>query len=161
MIETIEDFTTAPATLWPIISDPRRWPDWVAIDGPWLPPESVMPIAADGSEWLATAADGQQATWQIATDNDGHRLQCMTTDTKQAAVAVRLLHTLQIIPIEADTPACRLLWATEYDLVRFGFWQRLIMRGPVREAIETMQVYSIINLHDMLAAPIDEDEPAE
>jgi len=156
VIETIEQYTAPPATLWPIISDPRRWPDWVAGDGPWLPPDSVMPVAADGSQWLAEAADGQQATWSIAKNDDEYRLQCMTTDTKHAALAARMLHTLQIIPIEADPPACQLAWAVEYDLVRFSFWQRLIMRGPVREAIEAMQIYSMINLHDVLAAPVEE-----
>jgi len=155
MIEITEQFAVLPDKLWPLISDPRRWPDWIAGDGPWLPPESVMPIAADGSEWLAAAADGQQATWQVVKSDDDYRLQCMTTDTKHAAMPMRLLHHLQISPIENG---CLLEWATEYDLARVSFWQKIVMHGPVRNAIETMQIYSLINLHDITTAPTDDEE---
>jgi len=157
MIETTEQFAATPQTLWPIISDPRRWPDWIAGDGPWLAPETVMPISGDGSEWLAAAADGQQATWSIAKNDDDYRLQCLTTDTKQAAMPVRLLHHLQITPVE---DGCLLDWATEYDLVRLNFWQKIVINGSVRDAIETMQIYSLINLHDITAIPADDDEEA-
>lgn len=154
MIQITEQFAASPEKLWPFISDPRRWPEWLAVDGPWLAPETVMPIAADGSEWLAAAGDGQQAIWSIAKDDDTYRLHCLTTDTKHAAMPVHLLHYLRIIPIDGG---CEIEWATDYDLIKLSFWQRLLMRGPVRQAIETMQIYSLINLHSLTADVSNDD----
>lgn len=158
MIEWAETIAAPLETVWPLLADPRRWPEWLATDGPYLPPDTLMPVAADGVEWLASAADGQQSTWRISRNDDQHTVECKAAST-QAPFTVRFYHLLAAAP--ADDGHVEVVWECEFELVKLNFWQRLIMGRQVNDAILTMQMYSLMNLKELAETRINSDDAGD
>lgn len=159
MIEWTESIAAPLETVWALLADPRHWPDWLATDGPYLPPDTLMPVAADGSEWLASAADGQRSTWRIGRDDSHYTVECKAATSTQAPFAIRFYHLLNAAPV--DDGHVDVFWGCDFELVKLNFWQWLIMGRQVQDAILAMQMYSLLNLKELAETRTSSDEAGD
>lgn len=144
MIDNEIEITASPETVMGLLA-PERWLDWLAADGPYLVPASLT-IDPETGQWLATAADGQAAHWHI--DQRADRITCYAPGP-----LVEFEHELSIAaPAEGQVVVT---WATDY-LIHDNWLGRWLAGKRIKEGVEDMQIFSLLNLKEWAERPADE-----
>jgi len=149
------DIEATPEQVWPFLADFPKMLEWFGKNSPVLPPEKIEQL--DPTTWLASAADGQQATIAIMASEPGQRLSYQVMQHNGAPLNMSQRHEFDLDIIEGGTSVT---WTVDYELSGGRFLPDMVLKFTAAQQLPDMVIYSLDNLKDIVEESTNEkDKP--
>ena len=145
------DIEATPEQVWPFLADLPKMLEWFSKNSPVLSPQQIEQV--DPTTWLASAADGQQATVAITASEPGQRLAYQVMQHSGAPLPMSQRHEFDLDIIEGGTSVT---WTVDYELSGGRFLPDMVLRYTASQQIPDMVIYSLDNLKELVEESTNE-----
>jgi len=150
-----EEIEATPEQIWQWIANPKRLPQWLARNGPFIHTVKAGGEMAENTTWQFTAADGREATFAITAFEPGQLLK-MDLTTPTPPLTLEQHHTIGLDVIEHGTLVS---WFVDWDLVKdANNITRAIISHGLGNDIEEMMAVSLLNLKQLIESEVKSEE---
>lgn len=147
-----------PEQAWAVLADPSRLPQWLTREGPF--PHVIKVDGQPGPDqiWRADAVDGQTAIFTVTVWDEPQLLTYELTSVPGAPLSVSQVNRFDL---DIDETGTLVTWQVTWQLAEPRFVTRILQERQLDKDIETMQMYSLQRLKEIIEIEVSNDDQAE